>query len=63
MVPKVLEEIHPADVQVEDSDEGGIGMLFGINQAIEVDKLLSANHFLETSDQNKFRSVVEWLAN
>ena len=36
-VSKALEEIHPAGVQVEENDEGGLDMLFGVDQETEVD--------------------------
>ena len=61
LVPKSIEEIHPAGAQVEESNKGGLGMLFGIDQATEIDEQLSAHAFLEKSDQSKFRSAMKGL--
>ena len=38
LVPKDVEEIDPADVQVEEIDGGGLDMFLGVDQALEVDE-------------------------
>ena len=48
-------------IQGEESGEGGSGALFGVDQATEIDKQLSARARLESSDQCKLRSSVKGL--
>ena len=56
MDPKSLKEIHPAGAQVEESDEGRLDMLFGVNQATEVDARQSTCACLQKLTKTSFEA-------
>ena len=58
---KVSEETRPVCVQVEDDDEGGLGLLLWLVQTTTVNKQLSARTYLEIIDQRKLGSVSKGL--
>ena len=60
-MPKTLEEIHSADAQVEESDEGRLDILFWINQATEIDEQLRTCAYLEKEYQSKLGSTIKGL--
>ena len=60
--PKGLEEIHSTDVQVEESDEGRLVILFGVIKETEADKRLSTRILLKNADQKKSGKAMEGLS-
>ena len=48
MVANTMEDAHPAHAQIEDNEEGGLDLLFGLDQATMIDEQLSSHACLQT---------------
>ena len=56
-----MEDTCRTDAQMEINDEGGMDILFALNQATMIDEQLSSYVCLENADQSKFGSVLKGL--
>ena len=56
-----MEDALPGHVQVEDSEEGGLELLLGLDQVTMIDEEMSSRVCLEKADQHKFWSALKGL--
>ena len=61
MVSKVMEDTFTACAHMEGSEEAGMCLLLGLDQATMIDKKLSSHDCLERVDQRKFGSALKGL--
>ena len=61
LVAKAMEDTCPECVEMEDNEERGLDLLFGLDQATMIDKKPRSHACLENANQRKFGSVLKGL--
>ena len=59
---KAIEGSYLRHIMIEDKNEGGQELLFGLNQAEDIDEQLITYACLNNTDQSKFGNVMKELA-